>query len=573
MSEPEGRSSYLDHIPPVLWDTGADPGGFSLNTLLLAAETILGGLGGREPVVHRTTAGTTHTHDSIEAVIDRLHLLLDPRRAPRRFLPWLAGWVGVELSAQWSEHQQRRAVAEMVPALAHRGLVEGLNRYLDLYTVAATRPRIAIDDGARILFTTPAPGRQAPVHALLSHGPYLRDRTAAAYPGLVQPRCIAATPDGDLLVGDDGVNRAGPVGPGIWRVGRTGAYVDTEAVRTAAGSAGPPRPHPLGRTIVRPPGTPANPLAQPKAVVVEGGPGAWRSYVLDSGALYRLVSDRPDELVELRTRDQLNLFDQDGLMLDGAGRLLVVSRRGFVVEIDANTSPATVAPRRPLVDGLVPGSVLLLGRHVLVGDIRSQAAGGGSADPRPADLVLLDRSDPADWQQRRLVRDDLENPLIAPIALATDGPDAVLVLDAGLRPLSGDPAFPFNRVRAEPAALYRVTLTDPTDPARIAVARIEQVTEFGRLTWPTGMAVVDGVVYITDAGDPTEASPTPRFRDGPGDVAVVVHFSKERPVPLLQQRAITHDVAAIVEAHKPASAVARRPHSPDDSEEDGEEEG
>lgn len=584
------RSGYLRFVPPVLWDTGADPGGFSLNQLLLVAEKLLTGIDDDEVVRHRPGAGglAEHTHDGIEAVIDRLDLLLHPHRTLPRFLPWLAGWVGVELPEQWSEQQQRRLIAEMVPALGQRGLVDGLNRFLDLYTVPATRPRIALDEGAHILFTTPTPGRPAPVHALLSHGPYVRNRARAVYPGLAQPQCVAATPGGDLLIGDNGVTErldgrvnpavpVVPVGPGIWRVGRAGDYLDSDSVGPdGTPLAGPPRPRPIGRTVVHKPPAGGGPAAagqlrQPKAIRVVGDAASWQAYVVDSDALYRLRSGEPDSLRELLTAQELQgLFILDDLALDGPDHLLVLGG-DTVVPVDlTDASPRVGNPHR--LDGVQPGSLLVHGGQLLVGDVRSQAevSEQDEGDRGPADLVLVDRRNPNAWRLRRLLTQPADNPfatvernpLVAPVALAADGPDHLLVLDAGLRPLVGGASFPFTRVRAEQAAVHRLTLDHPGDPDRLAVMHIERVTEPGRLTWPTGMVLIDGTAYVTDPGEPTEAAPL--FRDGPGGVATVVHFVKGSTVPLQQQRALVHDIANVVDAHRPASTAIRPPHSPSD---------
>ena len=186
MSAPAGppRSGYLDHLPAVLAEAGPQSGGLSVNDLLLAAETILSGRPG-QLVEHRDGRLPAHTHDGIQDVIDRLHLLLDPYRAPGRFLSWLAGCVGADLVDGWGEHQQRRAIAEAVPVLGLCGLKEGLRRRLDLYTVATRPPRIAIDDGSRVLFTTPVPGRRAAVHTLSR-----TDRICAIRPlGRLPSRC------------------------------------------------------------------------------------------------------------------------------------------------------------------------------------------------------------------------------------------------------------------------------------------------------------------------------------------------------------------------------------------------
>jgi hypothetical protein len=548
----------------VLWDNGAADTGISVNAVLLIAEKILSGIDDGVPLDHGT-GESAHSHDGIEAALDRLHMLFDPYRVPSRFLPWLAACVGLDPPRSWGEHELREAVAGMVPALGLRGLHDGLRRFLGPYRVGTADPRITIDDGARVLFTTPTPGRAAAVHALVSHGPFLRNRTTAVYPGLVDPGCIAATPDGHLLVGDDGIPGVGSaVGPGVWRISRTGGYVDTEDA--------PPRPHPLGRSVV-----PAERrLDRPRAVVVEQQAGSWRAYLLDREALYRLAPPDLTTLTMLATRQDLGLAAESrDMVVAGRGRLLVVNRAD-VVEVDVAANPARVVTRRALqTAGIVPGPLVRLGNHLIVADLRSQEdPAEGPGEIRPADLVLVDRSNPSAWVERRLLdaRPGGGNPLISPVALAVDGPDAVLVLDLGLRPLSGsDSADPFFRVLAEPAALYRVQLDGTADPAHLTATGIERITEPGRMTQPGDMVLVDGTVYIADPGQPVGTQDNPLVRNQPGFVAVQVHFSRQRAAGLTTRtrRTMVHDIASIVDFHQPASVVAGRPHVPTEREQGG----
>lgn len=548
------RSGYARYLPAVLWDT--EPAtGFSINSLLLVAEKILSGIDDDAQLVHQPAGDAPHTHDGIETTLDRLHLMLDPGRAPPRFLPMLGAWLGVERFRSLNEFQYRRAIAAMVPALGRRGLHEGLRQLLSPFEAGPVQPRITLDDGARILFSTPAGSRAAPVHKLLSHGPFLRTRSVAAYPGLVDPGCLTATPDGHLLVGDDGLPGSNPaVGAGVWRVSRIGGYVDTEGA--------PPRPRPIGRT--------GRALDRPRAVVVERGAGPWRAYVLDRHGLYRIDSTDLDTRAILATRVQLGLeTDAEAMVLDTRERLLVVSA-GAVVQVNAGTAPATVTGRHPLqVPDLVPGPLVLHSGQLIVADIRSQDAADDADDAGPADLVLVNRSGAAGWTGRRLLATlpAAANPLVTPVALATEGPTSLLVLDVGLRPLTGDSGDPFYKTRAEPPAVYRVRLANIEDPARLTVTAIERVTEFGRLTRPNGLAVLDGTIYLTDPGQPVGSDDNPMIRNMPGHVAVQVHFSRQRPAGVTTRRMIAHDIATIVDRHCAASMLAARPHVPTESEE------
>jgi phage tail-like protein len=118
---PEPVSGYLAHLPRVFGD---DP---FLGHFLLAFEAVLTGLPDRPGL-----------QQAIEGVAD----LLDPAATTEDFLPWLAGWVGLSLRADWDVPTRRAFIREVVPLYRLRGTKEGLRRMLSLYT---GQP-VAIDD-------------------------------------------------------------------------------------------------------------------------------------------------------------------------------------------------------------------------------------------------------------------------------------------------------------------------------------------------------------------------------------------------------------------------------------------
>lgn len=62
----------------------------------------------------------------LDEKIDQLPRLLDPAAAPAAWLPWLAGWLGLEIEEAWPEEKKRRAVAGAFAAAAKRGTPAGL---------------------------------------------------------------------------------------------------------------------------------------------------------------------------------------------------------------------------------------------------------------------------------------------------------------------------------------------------------------------------------------------------------------------------------------------------------------
>lgn len=551
------RSGLLDHLPAVL--AGEDPDArFSVNRLLLVVEHILRGSPDRADP------------PGLEQTIDRLPELVDPYRTRDELLPWLASWLGVTLPAA-VEQDQRRVVAGTGPALALRGVAGGIDTFVDLGTAAATRPRVVLDDGSRLLFCTPA--ADPDVHTLLGSGPHLRSRTNVAHLGLAQPTCLAATPDGDLLVGDAGTVRPGAPSvtpPALWRISRTGSFLDTTDTTTGS------RPRPLGRTVVDATGATAGPMTSPQSLAVVAGATAgdpWTAYLLDTDHLYRLDAATPDRLVQLATLDALGAPFATAVVAGQPGHVLVLTTAAELVDVDTGPTPPTTRPAgRFATPGLVPGGVLALGPgrepDIIVGDLRPQRS--TSPDTGPADLVHLDRSDPAHPVEHALLAGlpTGQNPLIAPVAITADGPGALLVLDTGLRPLFGDRAHPFNRIRAEDAAVYRVTYERSAAGPRATA--VEPVTRRGRLVWPNAMVAVDDTLYLADPGDggPTMKRENPLFREAIGDLAVVAHFSAERPSRTREQQAIIDRLASIVTEHRPASAAVRRPHAPTATDEE-----
>jgi len=75
--------------------------------------------------------------DKIAAVPDHLN----PDEAPREFLEWLAGWVGVSLLAEFDEQRRRQVIRQVVPLYRIRGTAESIERMVELFTGRRARVR------------------------------------------------------------------------------------------------------------------------------------------------------------------------------------------------------------------------------------------------------------------------------------------------------------------------------------------------------------------------------------------------------------------------------------------------
>ena len=106
--------------------------------------------------------------EGLEAHINALPQLITPDIAPPQFLPWLAGWLDMDVDQAWSEKVQRSLVAEANELNRQRGTPRGLARLLTLVT------------GRTVMVVEP--GREA-APLLLGAGPSL-----GAGAALVSPR-------------------------------------------------------------------------------------------------------------------------------------------------------------------------------------------------------------------------------------------------------------------------------------------------------------------------------------------------------------------------------------------------
>lgn len=92
---------------------------------------------------------------------DHMALYFDPRTCPARFLPWLAGWLGLDVGHGWPEDRLRSLLVEAMDLYSWRGTHYGLRRLIELATDVI--PTIADDPQQPFVIhirLTPAAGQR-----------------------------------------------------------------------------------------------------------------------------------------------------------------------------------------------------------------------------------------------------------------------------------------------------------------------------------------------------------------------------------------------------------------------------
>lgn len=517
------KSSWLRFLPPVLWEREEPAPAFSLGASLRIFEKILTGIDDGIVVAH-----DTHPHEAIQQVIARLHRLYDPWHTPPEYLRWLASWLALDFPEIWDEYQRRKVTSEIVGIYQQRGLKRGIEDFLDLYTVAATRPRITVDDSSKLLITKPVVNRIPDITSLNAQVP------------MVHPLAIARAPDGSLFMVDPGL-------PGldeeeVWRIFPEGSY-------QVAGA--PAVPTPLGQPA------PGFNLDFPIAVAVDDQ-SPYHVYVVDrrslpapaAKVLWRLTAPSFAVAADIATYGEFapGVFRPVAMAHDPAnGHLLILGENPpRIYDVNVSVSPVTMVTTT-LTQVTTPMSLAVLANGMLViGDGRNQTTA------TPGDLVLVDRST-GPWTET-LVLGGLppsDNPLVAPTAIVEEAPGRLLVADVGLKPLKPDIANPFLKKIARHAAIYRVELVP---------ASVELAAEPKQLVFPTGLVLTpDGTLFISDRGEAAAAAgggPFDReWRALHQEFGVAVYFPDSPPTTPQQRRRLVHDVRQIINKEKPAHAL------------------
>lgn len=552
-------SSYLAHLPPVLWqdDPAPGPGGESASRLGLGAtlrifEKVATGLPDGVALTHADPGrpGRFHEHPALTDGIADLHRLFDPWTTPAAFLPWLASWVALEFPSLqgvplWEEYQRRKVTAEIAQIYRLRGRRAGLNQYLELYAVGQARPRVSVDDGARLLSVVPRPGEVCEVTALVSQGPVVTGGQVRSE-GLTRPWCVASGADGGLFVGDVGLPDGAPVRlpSRVWHLDRAGRYELTGT---------PPRPAPLA------PDTPNLKDVVGVAVRPARDAAPETAYVLTrTGRLFSVPAPFrgvPATLVTTLSTPGTAVW-MVALTVDPAtGDLLVLDRGGrppqAAVPAVVTVRPNPLAVTRTRLTTVVEPLSFAVERDgmLLLGDGGDQEP----ADPAgfPGNLRRIDRrTNP--WTETRLLPP--ANPLVAPTGVARARDGSLYVLDVGLKPFAPSATDPFICPVAEPAAVYAVDLA--ASPPGVV-----RITGPGQFVYPTGMAAVGDHLVVSDPGQPEVSGLEPYWgRVRPFQFDVSIHFAGSRlPAdPAARKRVLDQavgNISSIVTEQKPAHTL------------------
>lgn len=70
----------------------------------------------------------------IDELLSTTALRVDPAKAGKELLPWLASWVDLEIEEDWSEAKKRRVIGKVFELYRRRGTPGGLSEYLKTYT-------------------------------------------------------------------------------------------------------------------------------------------------------------------------------------------------------------------------------------------------------------------------------------------------------------------------------------------------------------------------------------------------------------------------------------------------------
>lgn len=127
-------SGYLSYLPAVLQQ------GTFLGRFLLAFEAILSGnVKAPEGYSKAMPLGLEQVLDDIAIYFTPMAAAATPAdEAPWEFIPWLAQWVALSISDDWTENATRELLARSIPLYRIRGTRAGIQGVLDIVVSGTT---------------------------------------------------------------------------------------------------------------------------------------------------------------------------------------------------------------------------------------------------------------------------------------------------------------------------------------------------------------------------------------------------------------------------------------------------
>jgi phage tail-like protein len=491
--------------------------------------------------------------DDFRSLLDKRDQLFNPWRTRTDLLPYLAGWLALELREDWSEYQQRKLTANISDIYQFRTLKSGLHRFLDIYAITQARPRISLDDGEAVVRSLTIDAGELKFTPI-TFSRFIETGLANAS-FLLHPSALAIDSLNRMYIADVGDDSEPDRIAGIWRL-------DTNGESPMENSSGITLPDPVAVDT-----PPAEPLEHPVALVVDV---ADRVITVDRGvvippvtpnaAIYRWAPPGyvRDVVIDQATVPTLPVVNPIDMVTDAAGNFAVLDR-GFHALGDPPAGPSatkiTLVSEGPLavsnhpLPGIEEPSALAIDEleRYLVADARDQF----SDQP-----VRLWRVDPAGgWALVDILATltPAQNPLVFPTGIVVESPNVFLISDTGLTwgydPMDPEGADPSYRYRAEQAAVFRVDVNDLANPV------ITRLTTDRHLVTPTDL-ILDSQqrIVVTDSGEKVQTIPQRNWRARTNEFGAVLHFSRQRPISWADRLKVRRNIADILSTEKPSAS-------------------
>lgn len=573
-------SSFVDYLPSVLWSQKDDSSRF-LGRMLCIFEEILTGI----------PDGDTY---NFEKVIDELAQLFNPWKTNEKFLPWLASWVALTLSEDFSEYQKRKLISEIVSVYQERGLKNSLQSYLDICSTyldtdsAYVKPRMAIDDGVAVLRATFLDNGTAILHTV-AHSNVISNKgfedKNKFVTVLLCPSAIAADDQNNYIVADMGDSSLQkpqiPQRPSIWKLSSTGDIGYYNIIDEKSGT----------QTMVQIPKPiyAGNYLQNPTAVVVDSinrysfvdtgsgtstgetsKPGIYRITPPDNPSVDPSINSRIEKVINQSTNPGFTAVYPVDMICDNLERFIVLDRGNADLEKDAKSKIVVVSENPQLnvedhpLEKVVEPTALTMDSNgnYIVADAKKQS------DEYPASLVRVEitvKDNQEVWSETLLLDEVKNNPLIYPTGLAFENSklnsQSLFVCDKGIRGVVGGGSG--YAKMAETAAVYRIDFPQtPSTPPTIT-----RVTYENKLVNPTKMMIDrKRKLIITDRGESLQI-PQRNWRTRANEFGISVLFSLQHSIPetsllnqdpstsLVIQDSIMRKIKITVDEQKPENTL------------------